>query len=73
VVRTRAPPGSHRNRDSQFAALDYRTLELERELRSLRAERTEMLRHVERRDVAKRPAYERPSPGYGRERIVQPD
>jgi hypothetical protein len=66
-------PRPHRSRDGQFAALERRTLELERELHSLRAERTDMLRHVERRNVGKRPAYEKSPPGYDRQRIVQPD
>ncbi len=61
-----------RTRDVKFVDLERRTLELERELRSLRAERAEALRHVERRDAGKRP-YSTSPPIYSRERIVQPD
>jgi hypothetical protein len=67
-----APQRTHRPRNAQFADFEHRTLQLERELRSLRAERADELRRVERLDSGKRP-YAKSSPSSGQERLEQPD
>ena len=57
------PPRIQRERAIQLAEFEHRVLKLERELRALRADRNEALRHVERRDVGRR-FYLKPPPGY---------
>ena len=57
------PPRVHREQAVQFADLERRTRELERELRVLRADRDAALRQAERRDAGRR-HYHKPPPRY---------